>query len=75
MEHPLKPEVKGKAHGITYDQSFDEAEAIVAAGLDLERYYLGMYSGKFVGFVLSWHRNHKLVQIHIDDANYRRPKK
>lgn len=74
-EHSLKPEIKGKEHGITYEPLFGYAEAVVAAGLDLEKLYAGVYSNSFLGFVLAWYANHKLVQIHIEDANFRKPKR
>lgn len=69
--HPLKPDIRGKPHGIEYDPLFGYAEAIVAANLDLEKLYNGSYSNEFLGFVLSWHINHKLVMMHVEDANYK----
>lgn len=74
---PLKKEVKGKATGIDYEPIFDIAEAIVAAGPSLERLMParivynpdGSYTDNYLGFVLSWYKNHSLVEAHIRDAN------
>lgn len=73
--HPLKKEVRGKATGIDYEPLFGYAEAVVAANLSLKDLYEGKYSPGFLGFVLAWYRNHNLVETHVQDANYVRPKK
>lgn len=80
MEHPLKKEVKGVSSGIEYEPIFDVAEAIVAAGTSFEKLMPptkvynpdGSYSDYYLGFVLSWYKNHNLVEAHIRDANTKR---
>lgn len=74
MDHPLKKEVKGVDPGITQESLFTQAEAIVAAGGDLEKLYKGDYSPGFIGFAVAWYSNHNLVIKHIEDANTKKRK-
>lgn len=76
-EVPLKKEVKGKPHGITFEPLFGMAEAVVAAGPCLEKLMPaemvynsdGSYSDTYIGFVIAWYKAHNLVEAHIRDAN------
>lgn len=76
-EVPLKKEVKGKPHGITFEPLFGMAEAVVAAGPCLEKLMPaemvynddGSYSDTYIGFVISWYKAHNLVEAHVRDAN------
>jgi len=54
--------------GITYSGAFEEYEACVAAGLDLQRWEEGSYAPRFKARVIAWHRLHGLVEGHIEDA-------
>lgn len=79
-EVPLKKEVKGVDHGITAESIFWMAEAVNAAGLGLEKLLParmvynpdGSYSDEYLGFCLSWYKNHNLVDAHVRDANTKR---
>lgn len=71
-DHPLKKEVKGVDPGIEFELLFGQAEAIVAAGLNLHDFWNGVYSNRFIGFVMAWHKNHNLVGLHVQDANTKR---
>ena len=54
--------------GIQYSQYFETYEALVAAGLDLWRYERGDYDTKFLARVVAWHRAHKMVRQHSEQA-------
>ena len=77
---PLKKEVKGNPHGITFEPLFGMAEAVVAAGeslpklLPAEMVYNpdGSYSDTYIGFAISWYKNHNLIESHVRDANTKR---
>lgn len=58
--------------GIRYSQYFEAYEAIVAAGLDLEKYEKGEYDHGFLARVIAWHRGHVMVRQHSEDAVNRR---
>lgn len=54
--------------GIQYNLYFETYEAVVAAGLDLERYERGGYDASFVARVVAWHRAHKMIEQHSEQA-------
>ncbi len=58
-------------HGITFSGHFEEFEACVEAGLDLERWETGLpkpYSGMLKASVVAWYRLRGLVNSHVNDA-------
>lgn len=53
---------------ITYNQSYAEWEACIAANLDIERWELGTYPGWLKERAVAWHHLHNLVENNVQDA-------
>ena len=56
------------AVGISYKPAFGEWEAATSAGLDMYEWETGKYPTWFMARVLSWHKLHRLVEVHTQDA-------
>lgn len=54
--------------GITYNQSFAEAEACIAAGLDYHAWRNDFYEQDFKSEVVAWHQMKGLIEAHIKSA-------
>ena len=69
--------IKGAVNsGIKFKMEFEGWEAAVAAGATLDelyKWYDGKYDRMFKAHVIQWHRDHKLIKAHEQDAT--RPKK
>ena len=60
-----------KSSGIQFSIEFEGWEAAIAAGATIEelyKWYGGEYPRKFMAHVIQWHRSHKLVRAHEQDA-------
>ena len=55
-------------HGVEYSSRFEEWEACIEAGLDIERWENGEYENSFKAYVIAWHRLHNMVDTHVQDA-------
>ena len=71
--HPIQQvSLKNKVnHGITFSGHFEELEACVEAGLDLERWETGLpkpYNRTFKASVIAWYRLRGLVNNHVNEA-------
>lgn len=55
-------------HGITYSSRFEEWEACIAAGLDVEKWEDNEYTNRLKGYVIAWHRVHNMIESHVQDA-------
>lgn len=61
--------------GISYSLTFEEWDACVTCGLDLERWVNNDYPLSFKARVVAFHRSRKLVELHTTDASIPKPKK
>jgi hypothetical protein len=64
-DYPVRDAVRA---GIAYTLEFEEVEACVAAGLDLDRWMNGGYSVRLMEKTVGWYRVHNLVALHQQDA-------
>lgn len=65
----LKLEPRNKLnHGITTSAHYEEWEACIAAGLDIEKWEYGGYSTRFKAHAIAWHRLHNAVDMMLSDA-------
>jgi hypothetical protein len=60
---------KGKDAGIDASIAFTEWEACHGAGLDLWQWENGLYPARFKAKVIAWYEAHRLVEVHVRDAN------
>lgn len=67
-KHYLKGGVKA---GITYNQSFAEAEACVASGLDYHLWRSDAYPQWLKSEVVAWHQMSGLISAHVKSAEAR----
>ena len=63
--HYLKGGVRA---GITYNQSYAEAEACIAAGLDYHVWRTDGYPQSFKSEVVAWHQMNSLISSHVKSA-------
>jgi hypothetical protein len=61
--------------GIGFSLMYDEYEACVAAGLDLEKWIYGDYETAFKNYIIAWFRLHRLVEAHSNDAQTKEMKR
>ena len=54
--------------GISTGQLYNEFDACIKAGLDLERWWEGDYDPEFMVHVLAYHNLSRLVDAHQNDA-------
>jgi len=64
-QHYLKGGVNA---GISYNQSYAEAEACIAAGLDYHIWRDGGYTQQFKSEVVAWHQMSSLISSHVKSA-------
>lgn len=64
--HPLQHEVHT---GIGYSQEFAGLEACAAAHSDMAKWIMAGYPKHVMAKIMAWHRQHKAVEAHIQDAN------
>jgi hypothetical protein len=65
-------------HGISYSLYFEEYEACVAAGLDLEKWdndVSDTYDKKFKERVIAWYQLHEAIKSHGADAQIQAAKR
>lgn len=55
--------------GISYSLTYEEWEACIECGLDLERWVNNDYPLPFKAQVVAFNRCRQLVRLHIDDAS------
>lgn len=56
------------AHGISYANRFEEFEACIAAGLNINIWTSGGYDRGLMAQVVGWHRLRNMIDAHVDDA-------
>ncbi len=54
--------------GIQFTFAFEEFEACIAAGLDLDKWNNGLYPTELKAQVIAWHRLHNMVDTHTKAA-------
>lgn len=59
------------SHGIAYSSRFENFDACIRAGLDIERWQAGGYDRKLMAQVVAHSRLHSLIETHLDDARNR----
>lgn len=58
----------GISAGITFNQSYAEADACIAAGLDYYLWRTGYYPQEFKSEVVVWHTMHSLIKTHVESV-------
>lgn len=53
---------------ISYSLAYEEFDACIAVGLDLEKWQEGGYSKELKAQAMAWHRLKKLIRAHTDQA-------
>ena len=61
--------------GITYSLFYEEYDACIAAGLDVEKWEYGLYSRDFKERIIAWHQLSSLITAHSSDAEIEQSKK
>ena len=59
------------AHGITYSARYEQFEAAIKAGLDVERWMENGYDRGLMADTVAWYRLHGLIEAHLNDAQAR----
>ena len=59
------------SHGITFSARYEQIDAAIAAGMDLERWVGNKYDRRLMADVVAWHRLHGMIEAHLDDARAR----
>jgi hypothetical protein len=59
------------SHGITISSRYEQFEAAIKAGLDLERWRAGGYDRALMADVVAWSRLQGLIEAHLEDARSR----
>lgn len=68
QDHAIQDRVNAN---ITYDQSYSEIDACIAARLDVERWEMNGYPGWLKARVVAWHYLSGLIKVNADDAQNR----
>jgi hypothetical protein len=56
---------------VTYSRRFEEFDACIRAGLDIERWQKGEYDRDLMARVVAWHRLSGMIEAHVEDARGR----
>ena len=59
---------KGVRSGITFNKSYAEVDACIAAGLDYHKWRKNKYPPWLKAEVVVWHRNSRLIEAHSKSA-------
>ena len=63
--YPLKNAVNT---GLSWSNAYSEIDAVIAAGLSLEKYLKGEYDVRTIEYAIAWHATSRQIQSHQNDA-------